>query len=499
MPKIKKILVANRAEIAVRVIRTAREMGIQTVAVYSDADRNSVHVRLADQAVYIGASPSTESYLDGKKIIEAALQTKAQAIHPGYGFLSENAGFARQVKKHGLIFIGPSEHSISVMGNKLRAKKAVSKNQIPLIPGTEKPITKYQDALKAARKIGFPVLIKASAGGGGKGMRIVSKEEELKTQLERAMSESKSAFGDDSFFLEKYFTSPRHIEIQVLADQAGNTVHLFERECSIQRRHQKIIEESPSPVVNPGLRKRMGEAAVKVAQSCKYYGAGTVEFLVDENLQFYFLEMNTRLQVEHPVTEGITGIDLVKEQINIADGKNLQMGQSDIQMKGHAIEARVYAEDPGNDFLPSVGTLTSYRKPHGPGIRVDDGFEEGMEVPIYYDSMIAKLIAYGPDRESARKRILRALREYEISGIETNLDFCRFVFEHPSYIKGEIDTHFVEKHFLEKALGRKPSRDAIEIGAALAAYLHNEHTRSNNNLSPSSTKTSNWKNRTKDD
>jgi acetyl-CoA carboxylase biotin carboxylase subunit len=395
-----KILIANRGEIALRIMRSAREMGIKTVAVFSEADRNALHVRYADEAVCIGPAPSSQSYLSGEKIIAACIKTGAQGIHPGYGFLSENAAFARMVKEAGLILIGPSPEAMEIMGNKLSAKAAAMKYNIPMVPGTEEAVTDIQIAQKRAQEIGFPILIKAAAGGGGKGMRIVEKPADFVEQMDLAVSEATSAFGDGSVFIERYVSSPRHIEIQVLGDNYGNIVHLFERDCSVQRRHQKVVEEAPSSILSEELRQKMGESAVNAARSCNYTGAGTVEFILDENLDYFFLEMNTRLQVEHPVTEMITGIDLVKEQIKIARGEKLSFKQEDLKIRGHAIEVRVYAEDPANNFLPDIGRLQTYITPKGPGVRVDDGFEQGMEIPIYYDPMIAKLVTYGkrPDR-----------------------------------------------------------------------------------------------------
>lgn len=471
MPEIKKLLVANRGEIALRVIRSAKELGIKTVAVYSEADRNALHVKYADEAVLLGPPPSSESYLLGDKIISLCKELKVDAIHPGYGFLSENAGFAQKVSKAGLIFIGPSPESIEVMGSKLAAKAAVSKYDIPLVPGTETAITDINAAKERANEIGYPILIKASAGGGGKGMRIVDRPEDFEEQMQRAVSEAISSFGDGAVFIEKYITSPRHIEIQVLGDQHGTIVHLFERECSIQRRHQKVIEEAPSAVLTPEIRESMGQAAVMVAKACNYFGAGTVEFIVDENLNYYFLEMNTRLQVEHPVTEQITGVDLVKEQIAIAEGKPLRFKQEDLRIQGHAIEVRVYAEDPTNNFLPDIGNLMTYKRPQGPGVRVDDGFEQGMDIPIYYDPMIAKLVTYADTREEAIQRMIRAIDEYEITGIETTLPFCRFVMEHSAFTSGNFDTKFIENHFSPEMLNTKPATDEQEIAAVFATYL----------------------------
>jgi acetyl-CoA carboxylase, biotin carboxylase subunit len=478
MPKIKKILVANRGEIALRVMRTARELGIGTVAVYSEADRKALHVRYADEAVLIGPPPSSESYLKMEKIIAAAKQTGADAIHPGYGFLSENEDFAKMCEDAGIIFIGPSAKAIELMGSKLAAKAAVAKFSVPLVPGTSEPITNINDAKKIAAKIGYPVLIKASAGGGGKGMRIVENDESFQEQMERAVSEATSAFGDGSVFIEKYITKPRHIEFQIFGDQHGNVIHLFERECSIQRRHQKVVEEAPSSVLTPDIRKQMGEAAINVAKSCGYYGAGTVEFILDENLDFYFLEMNTRLQVEHPVTEEITGLDLVKLQIAVAQGERLPFTQEQIRMTGHAVEVRVYAEDPANNFLPDIGTLQTYQRPQGHGIRVDDGFEEGMDIPFYYDPMIAKLITRAETRGAAIEKMKRAIDEYEITGIETTLGFCRFVMNHDAFISGKFDTRFVENYFKPEVLQKSGSDEERMLAAiiAVAALENNSAT-----------------------
>ncbi|HYK75816.1 MAG TPA: acetyl-CoA carboxylase biotin carboxylase subunit [Daejeonella sp.] len=466
----KKILVANRGEIALRIMRSAREMGIQTVAVYSEADRNALHVRYADEAVCIGPAPSNQSYLVFDKIIDACKQTGAEAIHPGYGFLSENAAFARRVKEEGLILIGPSAEAMEIMGNKLSAKAAALKYNIPMVPGTEEAITDVADAKNRAIEVGFPILIKAAAGGGGKGMRIVEKADDFEEQMHLAVSEATSAFGDGSVFIERYVTSPRHIEIQVLGDHHGNIVHLFERECSVQRRHQKVIEEAPSSVLTPEIREKMGKCAVDVARSCNYSSAGTVEFILDENLDFFFLEMNTRLQVEHPVTEMITGTDLVKEQIRIARGETLSFKQEDLEMKGHAIELRVYAEDPKNNFLPDIGRLQTYQTPQGPGVRVDDGLEQGMEIPIFYDPMIAKLITYGENREEAIERMIRAIDEYQITGIQTTLEFGKFVMQHEAFVSGKFDTHFVEKYFHAEALSPGSEEEAF-IAAFIASQV----------------------------
>ncbi|HQT24713.1 MAG: acetyl-CoA carboxylase biotin carboxylase subunit [Sphingobacteriales bacterium 17-39-43] len=463
-----KILIANRGEIALRIMRSAREMGIKTVAVFSEADRNALHVRYADEAVCIGPAPSSQSYLSGEKIIEACFKTGAQGIHPGYGFLSENAAFARMVKEAGLTLIGPSPEAMEIMGNKLSAKAAAMKYNIPMVPGTEEAVTDLQIAQNRAQEIGFPILIKAAAGGGGKGMRIVEKPADFVEQMDLAVSEATSAFGDGSVFIERYVSSPRHIEIQVLGDNHGNIVHLFERDCSVQRRHQKVVEEAPSSILSEELRQKMGESAVNAARSCNYTGAGTVEFILDENLDFFFLEMNTRLQVEHPVTEMITGIDLVKEQIKIARGEKLSFKQEDLKIRGHAIEVRVYAEDPANNFLPDIGRLQTYITPKGPGVRVDDGFEQGMEIPIYYDPMIAKLVTYGKDRTEAIERMIRAIDEYRITGIQTTLAFGKFVMQHEAFISGKFDTHFVGKYFLPEYLSTENEEEAM-IAALIGA------------------------------
>lgn len=471
----KKILVANRGEIAVRIMKTAKKMGIKTVAVYSTADRLAPHVKMADEAVCIGEAPSNQSYLLGDKIIETAKSLNVDGIHPGYGFLSENANFATACEKNGITFIGPKSHAIEVMGSKLAAKETVKAYDIPMVPGLDEAITDVEKAKQVAKQIGFPILIKASAGGGGKGMRIVEKEADFESQMQRAISEATSAFGDGSVFIEKYIGSPRHIEIQVLADTHGNIVYLFERECSIQRRHQKVVEEAPSSVLTPEIRKKMGEAAVQVAASCNYLGAGTVEFLIDENLNFYFLEMNTRLQVEHPVTELITGLDLVEMQIRIARGEKLPFAQDDLHIKGHAMELRIYAEDPLNDFLPSVGHLEIYQLPEGENIRVDNGIEQGMDVPIYYDPMLAKLITYGKTREEAIEVMIKAIQNYKVKGISTTLPFGKFVMEHPAFREGHFDTNFVKKYY-SSDLVKEQYKDEAEIAAfiALKKYLEDQ-------------------------
>ncbi len=465
-----KILIANRGEIALRVMRSCREMGIKTVAVYSEADRNAPFVKYADEAVCIGPPPSNQSYLLGDKIIEVCKQLGVDGIHPGYGFLSENGGFAAAVKKAGIIFIGPSPEAMNMMGDKLSAKAAAKKYKIPMVPGSEGAINNLEEGKKIAKSTGFPILIKASAGGGGKGMRIVEKIEEFEEQMKLAVSEAISAFGDGSVFIERYVAGPRHIEIQILGDNHGNIVYLFERECSIQRRHQKVIEEAPSSVLTPEIRKAMGECAVNVGKACNYTGAGTVEFLLDENKNFYFLEMNTRLQVEHPVTEMITGIDLVKEQIKVARGEKLSFSQNDLKIHGHSLEVRVYAEDPANNFLPDIGKLLTYKRPQGLGVRVDDGFEEGMDIPIYYDPMIAKLVTFGKDREEAINRMIRAIDDYVITGVETTLPFCKFVLKHKAFTSGNFDTHFIKHHFSPEMLATENVDEEI-IAALFGAKL----------------------------
>lgn len=465
-----KILVANRGEIALRIMRTAHKMGIRTVAVYSEADREAPFVKFADEAYLIGPAPSSASYLNMDKIIEVAKSSKSDGIHPGYGFLSENAEFSRKVKDAGITFIGPLAESIEVMGSKLEAKAAVKDFDIPLVPGTEEAIEDPEKAIEIAREIGFPILIKASAGGGGKGMRIVRKEEELKSQMERAISEAIASFGNGAVFIEKFIDSPRHIELQILADQHGNIIHLNERECSIQRRHQKVVEEAPSPKLDEKTRQAMGQAAIDVARACNYIGAGTVEFLTDAENNFYFLEMNTRLQVEHPITELITGVDLVEQQIRIARNEVLELEQTDIPIHGHAIELRVYAEDPFENFLPDIGKLIRYRPPVGEYIRVDDGFEEGMEVPIHYDPMLAKLVVYGQTRAQAISRMIMAIDHYEIKGVATTLPFGRYVMEHHSFTDGTYDTQFVDHYFDPETL-RKYEREDMEVSAAVGIKL----------------------------
>ncbi|GAA4952472.1 acetyl-CoA carboxylase biotin carboxylase subunit [Algibacter agarivorans] len=469
----KKILIANRGEIAIRVMKTAQKMGIKTVAVFSTADRHAPHVKFADEAVCIGEPPSNQSYLRGDKIIEAAKTLHVDGIHPGYGFLSENASFAELCEDNNIIFIGPRSKAIRIMGSKLAAKDAVKEYNIPMVPGIDEAITDVEKAKIIAKNIGFPILIKASAGGGGKGMRVVEKESDLESQMNRAVSEATSAFGDGSVFIEKYVSSPRHIEIQVMADSHGNVLHFFERECSIQRRHQKVVEEAPSCILTPELRAEMGEAAIKVAKSCDYLGAGTVEFLLDANHNFYFLEMNTRLQVEHPVSELISGVDLVELQIKVARGEALQIKQDDLKINGHALELRVYAEDPLNDFLPSVGHLDIYRLPVGEGIRVDNGFEEDMDIPIYYDPMLSKLITYGKTREEAIQLMIKAIDNYHVEGVQTTLPFGKYVCEHEAFRSGNFDTHFVKNYYSPEALKSETENEA-KIAALIAVKQYIE-------------------------
>ena len=468
----KKLLVANRGEIAIRVMKTAQKMGIKTVAVYSTADRNALHVKYADEAVCIGGAASSESYLRGDKIIEVCKELGVDAVHPGYGFLSENSAFAEECERNNIIFIGPKSKAIEMMGSKLAAKEAVKLYDIPMVPGIDHAITDIDEAKRSALEVGFPILIKASAGGGGKGMRVVEREEDFESQMDRAISEAIAAFGDGSVFIEKYVTKPRHIEIQIMADSHGNVLYLFERECSIQRRHQKVVEEAPSSILTPAKRKEMGEAAVKVARACDYLGAGTVEFLMDDKYNFYFLEMNTRLQVEHPVTEMISGFDLVELQIRVARGEELTMKQEDLVIQGHAMELRVYAEDSMNDFLPNVGFLSKYRLPEGEGIRVDNGIEEGMDVPIYYDPMLSKLVTYGKTREESIALMIKAIDNYHIEGVATTLPFGKFVMEHEAFRSGDFDTGFVKAYYDAEKLKSKLKIEA-EIAAliALKQYL----------------------------
>ncbi len=470
---IKKVLVANRGEIAVRIIRSCREMGIRTVAVYSDADRKAMHVLYADEAFHIGPSPSIDSYLNIDNIIRAARLSKADAIHPGYGFLSENPAFSERCIKEGIIFIGPSPHAISSMGDKITARKMMQDAGVPVVPGTGGKIESEAEAVSTIREIGLPVMIKASAGGGGKGMRLVYHEKDIKSSLRAARSEAKTAFGNDAVFIEKYIQSPHHIEFQVLADSHGNVIHLFERECSVQRRHQKIIEETPSPILTQEKREEMGNAAVAAARAVDYQGAGTIEFIVDKDLNYYFLEMNTRLQVEHPITERVVGVDLVKEQIHIADGKPMTLKQDELKQHGHAIECRIYAEDPENNFMPAPGKVTHIDIPYGVGVRVDGSIYEGIEIPLYYDPLIAKLIVWGKDRNEALDRTQRALQEFKIAGVRNNLKFLERIIQAEDFIKGDYTTHFIEqnKEFLMREDACDQLCEDIVIITAFIEYL----------------------------
>ncbi|MCX7605687.1 MAG: acetyl-CoA carboxylase biotin carboxylase subunit [Bacteroidia bacterium] len=465
MPKIQKLLVANRGEIACRVQRTAQRMGIRTVAIYSEADRYAPHVEMADERYFLGGNLPAESYLNIPKILEAARATGADAVHPGYGFLSENPAFARAVREAGLCFVGPTPEAMEKLGNKVTAKQIAREVAVPLVPGTAHAV-REGEALVEAKRIGFPLLIKAAAGGGGKGMRKVFSEADLQEAMARARSEALAAFGDDSVFLERYIDKPRHIEIQVFSDLHGNAVYLYERECSIQRRHQKVIEEAPAPHLKEETRKAMGEAALRLIRAAGYTQAGTVEFIVDAEENFYFLEVNTRLQVEHPVTEAITGVDLVEWQLRVAQGERLPLSQEEISCRGHAIEARVYAEDPRAGFLPSTGVLYSYELPRLEGVRIDNGYEEGQLVPLFYDPMLAKVIAWGPDRISAIQRLDQALANFAVVGVQTTIDFVRFVLAHPVFQAGLTHTHFVEEHFRPELLDNRPlspeEREALQ-------------------------------------
>ena len=474
--KIKKLLVANRGEIAVRVMRTCKELGIKTVAIYSDVDRGALHVRTADEAYRVGEAPSRNSYLKIEKIIDIALHSKVQAIHPGYGFLSENATFAEACTAAGLIFIGPGPESIRSMGDKTTARLMMEKAGVPMAPGTPDAIEDPEEAAAIAEKIGYPVLIKAAAGGGGKGMRLVEDPDSFLSSIEMAQREAESAFGDGRVFIEKYINQPRHIEFQILRDHFGRGVHLFERECSIQRRHQKVVEEAPSCVLTPEIREKMGEAALQAAEECGYTNAGTVEFLVDSSLNFYFMEMNTRLQVEHPVTEMITGLDLVAEQIRVAEGEPLGYSQEDVEMNGHSIECRIYAEDVRNNFLPSPGPLYLHRQPAGPGVRVDAGVDITGEIPIHYDPMISKLIVHASTRADAIERMRRALEEYTVAGVSSTIPFCQFAIDHEAFRTGNFSTHFVQKYFDGSSLREAPNE--LEYAAAVGAilYQHEQET-----------------------
>jgi acetyl-CoA carboxylase biotin carboxylase subunit len=472
--KIEKLLIANRGEIAIRIMRSAQEMGIKTVAVFSTADEKSRHVLAADEAYWIGEAPSSESYLKGDLIIETAKKAGAQAIHPGYGFLSENAVFAKSVSDAGLIFIGPSHESILAMGDKLRSKETARKSNVPMVPGSKGAINSVEEALEVSKITGFPLLIKASAGGGGKGMRVVTKAEDLEDEMQMAMREAQSAFGDATVFIERYVQNPKHIEIQIIGDQHGNVVHLFERDCSIQRRHQKVVEEAPSGILTPEVREAMGRDAVNLAKSCGYFSTGTVEFILDKNLEYYFLEMNTRLQVEHPVTELITGLDLVKEQIRIAQGEELSAHVKEAKMRGHAIEIRICAEDPLNQFSPDVGVLNHFEGPKGPGIRLDSGYETGDEIPIYYDPLMAKLIVFDQDRKSAIKRMSRAIQRFDLRGVANTLGFCDWVMNHPDFQDGWFNTHFINNKFDPSHLSQKINEQEQKAVAIASLFFQDK-------------------------
>jgi acetyl-CoA carboxylase biotin carboxylase subunit len=490
-----KILIANRGEIAVRIIRACREMGIKSVAIYSEIDRKALHVRLADEAYFVGPSPATQSYLNMEKIIQTIKESKAEAVHPGYGFFAENYEFVKRLESEGIVFIGPPASAVKLLGDKVMARKTMRGAGVPIVPGTEVEIGSEDQGTSIAEEVGFPILIKAVGGGGGKGMRIVREKKELKSALRAASSEAKSAFADPRIYIEKYLERPRHVEIQILADKHDNVIHLGERECSIQRRHQKVIEESPSPVVDEKMRKAMGEAAVKAAKAAGYVNAGTMEFLVDADRNFYFLESNTRLQVEHPVTELVTGTDLAKEQIKIAWGEILSLRQEDIRWRGSAIECRIYAEDPENNFLPSIGVVHSYREPSGPGVRVDSGLYEGSEISLYYDPLISKLLVWGKDRDEAIQRMKRALSEYNILGVATTIPFHLKVMDHPKFQKGEIHTHFIEEEFgKEKYTAGEDKDEHFKAAAVFSALLdYQERKKTKPLLAKTKSKESNWK------
>ena len=499
----KKILIANRGEIAVRVIRACHEMGIAAVAVYSDVDRASLHVRKADEAYPIGAPAATESYLNIPKILDVAARSGADAIHPGYGFLSENAKFARACAEARVKFIGPTAAAMDAMGSKTRARQAMERAGVPFVPGTSRGLDSFEQAEEVAARIGYPIMLKAAAGGGGKGMRLVQASTELKSALEGARSEAERSFGDSEVYIEKAIINPRHIEMQVLADEHGNTVYLGERECSLQRRHQKVVEEAPSPIVDPDMRRQMGEVAVRVAQAAGYTNAGTVEFLVDQQKNFYFLEMNTRLQVEHPVTELITGLDLVHLQIHIANGERLPFTQEEVKIRGHAIECRIYAEDPDNNYFPSPGKITLLLLPSGPGIRRDSGMYEGWTVPMEYDPLLAKLIGYGTDRSQAISRLTRALNEYFVGGIKTNISLFRRILNHPDFRAAKIDTGFLDRMLKQNdgLAGSPADAETTEVAviaagmfAALGSAAAGAGERANTDGSPAKVDAvSNWK------
>lgn len=468
-----KVLIANRGEIAVRVMRACREMGVSPIAIYSDADRNALHVRFADEAYHIGPAPSVESYLSIERVVDAIKRSGAEAVHPGYGFLSENAAFVKAVEEAGAVFIGPSAKSMEMMGDKIRARQVAQAAQAPIVPGTEEPLASLEDTVETAERIGYPVMLKAAAGGGGKGMRLVRNADQLASAYNLARSEAQAAFKDATVYLEKYIERPRHIEIQILADRHGNCVYLGERECSIQRRNQKVIEECPSPLNNADLRRRMGESAVKIARAAEYYNAGTIEFLVDQDLNFYFLEMNTRLQVEHPVTELVTGVDLVREQFHVALGEKLTFTQQDVHLRGAAIECRIYAEDADKNFMPSPGLITRLHSPSGPGIREDSGVYNGYEVPIYYDPLLAKFCVWAATREEAIARLSRALDEYVVEGIKTSIPFFKEIIKNEEFIKGILDTGFIGRNWHPGVVQTEADADELVSDmAAIVAAIH---------------------------
>ena len=467
MGRISKILIANRGEIALRIMRTCKVLGIRSVAIYSEADRGSAHVVYADEAYCVGPARSVDSYLNLERTMAAVHESGADAVHPGYGFLSERAEFAHACSEQGVIFIGPSAQAISAMGDKMLARQLMESHEVPVVPGTDGAVVDVDEALEIADRIGYPVLAKAAAGGGGKGMRKVHSAQEMEQALSRAQGEAGSAFGDARIFIEKYLETPRHVEFQILADAGGSCVHLFERECSIQRRHQKLIEEAPAACMTEELRARMGAAAVRAAQACNYVGAGTIEFLVDEAGNFYFMEMNTRLQVEHPVTEYITGLDLVAEQIRIAEGKTLPFTQDALSINGHAIECRIYAEDPAANFIPNPGTVTFHQVPVGVGVRVDAGLQTEGDIPIHYDPLISKVITWGRTREEATQRMIFALADYCIAGVKTTRGFCRRVMESAAWQEARLSTHFVDEHPELLAEALVPSAEAAAVAAAL--------------------------------
>ena len=489
-----KILIANRGEIAVRIIRACKELGIKSAAIYSAADKTSLHTRLADEAYFIGEAIASESYLNKNKIIDLAKKIKADAIHPGYGFFSENADFIKSVEEEGIEFIGPSSNSVKMMGNKTEARKLMKHHGVPIVPGTIHPVISVEEGIKSAEEIGFPVLLKAAEGGGGKGMRKISFVNEFENAYEATQREALKAFGCGDIYIEKFIEHPKHIEVQIIADKHGNYVHLFERECSVQRRHQKIIEEAPSSFVDEETRNEITVAAINAAKACNYYNAGTIEMLMDKNKDFYFLEMNTRLQVEHPVTELISGIDLVKEQIAIAAGENLSFSQKDVKIHGHAIECRIYAEDPDNNFLPSTGIINEYTQPNGPGVRIDGGFEGGSEISIYYDPLIAKLVCWSNDRIGAISRMNRALSEFHISGINTNISFLQSILKHKNFKDGTFDINFIESEMdsLLAVENQKENKDLIDAAFIFAALVKNNHNSNHNGYTGSCSENNKW-------